>query len=44
VSHPAANDWPLIAGLQEWESRLASNLAGRGRFGVALFEFLRFGV
>jgi len=44
VSHPAASDWPLIAGLQTWESRLASNLAGRGRFGVALYEFFRFGV
>jgi uncharacterized membrane protein YoaT (DUF817 family) len=44
VRHPAANDWPLIAGLQGWESRLAGNLAGRGRFGVALYEFFRFGV
>jgi uncharacterized membrane protein YoaT (DUF817 family) len=44
VNHPAANDWPLIAGLQAWESRLANNLAGRGRLGVALYEFFRFGV
>ncbi|KAG1251776.1 hypothetical protein G6F65_018202 [Rhizopus arrhizus] len=44
VSHPAASDWPLISGLQEWESRLANHLAGRGRFGVALYEFFRFGV
>jgi uncharacterized membrane protein YoaT (DUF817 family) len=44
VRHPAAHDWPLIARLQGWESRLAGNLAGRGRFGVALYEFFRFGV
>ena len=44
MRHPAANDWPLIARLQHWESRLAGNLAGRGRFGVALYEFFRFGV
>jgi uncharacterized membrane protein YoaT (DUF817 family) len=44
VDRSAASDWPLIAGLQEWESRLASNLAGRGRFGLALYEFFRFGV
>lgn len=44
MRHPAASDWPLIAGLQDRESRLASHLAGRGRFGVALYEFLRFGV
>ena len=44
MRHPAAHDWPLIARLQGWESRLAGNLAGRGRFGVALYEFFRFGV
>jgi len=44
VRHPAASDWPLIADLQQWEARLASNLASRGRFGVALYEFFRFGV
>lgn len=44
MDRSAASDWPLIAGLQEWESRLASNLAGRGRFGLALYEFFRFGV
>ena len=43
MTHPAASDWPLIAGLQQWEARLAGKLAGRGRFGVALYEFLRFG-
>ncbi|CAB3869861.1 hypothetical protein LMG26686_02905 [Achromobacter mucicolens] len=44
MRHPAASDWPLIAGLQQWEARLASNLASRGRLGVALYEFFRFGV
>ncbi|MGY6271219.1 DUF817 domain-containing protein [Achromobacter denitrificans] len=44
MRHPAARDWPLIAGLQDWESRLASNLAGRGRLGAGLYEFFRFGV
>ncbi|MEN5157009.1 DUF817 domain-containing protein [Achromobacter spanius] len=44
MRHPAASDWPLIADLQQWEARLASNLASRGRLGVALYEFLRFGV
>lgn len=40
----AATDWPLIAKLDKWESRLANQLAGRGRFGLAFYEFLRFGV
>ncbi len=44
MGHPAAADWPLIARLANWEARLAGNLAGRGRFGVALYEFFRFGV
>lgn len=44
MRHPAASDWPLIAGLQQWEARLVSNLASRGRLGVALYEFFRFGV
>ncbi|HAP24423.1 MAG TPA: DUF817 domain-containing protein [Achromobacter sp.] len=44
MRHPAASDWPLIADLQQWEARLASNLASRGRLGVALYEFFRFGV
>lgn len=44
MRHPAASDWPLIAGLQQWEARLASNLASWGRLGVALYEFFRFGV
>jgi len=44
MRHPAASDWPLIADLQQWEARLAGNLASRGRLGVALYEFLRFGV
>lgn len=44
MHHPAATDWPLIARLQAWESRLANNLAGRGRLGVAFYEFFRFGV
>ncbi|MDH0092528.1 DUF817 domain-containing protein [Achromobacter mucicolens] len=44
MRHPAASDWPLIADLQQWEARLASSLASRGRLGVALYEFLRFGV
>lgn len=44
MSHPAATDWPLIARLAGWEARLAGHLAGRGRFGVALYEFFRFGV
>lgn len=44
MRHPAASDWPLIADLQHWETRLASNLANRGRSGVALYEFFRFGV
>ncbi len=44
MSHPAATDWPLIARLAGWEARLAGYLAGRGRFGLALYEFFRFGV
>jgi len=41
---PAARDWPLIARLEGWESRLALRLAGRGRTAAALYEFFRFGV
>ena len=44
MSHPAATDWPLIARLADWEARLAGHLAGRARFGLALYEFFRFGV
>ncbi|MEN5342587.1 DUF817 domain-containing protein [Achromobacter mucicolens] len=44
MRHPAASDWPLIAGLQQGEARRATNLARRGRLGVALYEFFRFGV
>ena len=44
MRHPAASDWPLIARLAGWEARLADHLAGRGRLGVALYEFFRFGV
>ena len=41
---PAARDWPLIARLAGWESRLATRLAGRSRVSAALYEFFRFGV
>lgn len=41
---PAARDWPLIARLAGWESRLATRLAGRSRVAAALYEFFRFGV
>lgn len=41
---PAARDWPLIARLEGWESRLALRLAGRSRAAVALYELFRFGV
>ncbi len=44
MRHPAASDWPLIARLAGWEARLADHLAGRGRLGVAFYEFFRFGV
>jgi len=44
VPAPAARDWPLIARLEGWESRLALRLAGHGRLAAALYEFFRFGV
>ncbi len=44
MRHPAASDWPLIARLAGWEARLADHLAGRGRLGLAFYEFFRFGV
>ncbi len=44
MRHPAASDWPLIAGLQQWEARGGRQNGPPGRLGVALYEFFRFGV
>jgi hypothetical protein len=44
MRHPAASDWPLIAGLQQWEARVGRQLARRGRLGVAVYVLLRVGV
>ena len=44
LAAPAARDWPLIANLEERESRFAERLAGRGWLAVGCYEFLRFGI